>query len=274
MSSILDEIDAAVLAGQNWNYDPMARSVESFPLIVIFKRENAWRDQRWLRRMLSPSSERVYLERIGSGVPIVTRDRFLNLLGHAWGSHPDTLAKWLPVSVSDPYLGEELRRTVLSANGFSDGESSSSSDQTGVAQVEEDNAKAVDQPGVVAPQVGQESSDELLQAPPPVQITRDEYEGMKNDPNRVPDGHRFGVLSNPQNGSSYYFLCEKGWSVDLRPQNGKMYVFTRPSRYFVATPDPNETKINARMARAEVKAAQTEVMTNAELEVILQRMLI
>ena len=93
---LLDEINKAACAGENWTFDPNAalEPVETYPLVSILAKQNKLNAKRWLRCLVSQnpnskgisSDESAYLQQLVTGAPAFVRGRLLNLLVHAWGS--------------------------------------------------------------------------------------------------------------------------------------------------------------------------------------------
>jgi hypothetical protein len=119
---------------------------------------------------------------------------------------------------------------------------------------------------------------------PPKQISREKYEAFENMRTRkkgvgIPQGMRHCKWTDPEDKITYYFLCEKGFHVEVHTQGEEKRPYVIPSRYKVVdkTAETKEKKkaiaeADARVAEADARVAEDDASgTLTRMHKILHR---
>jgi hypothetical protein len=106
----------------------------------------------------------------------------------------------------------------------------------------------------------------LLLPIPPKQISREAYEVFQNMRTRkrgvgIPEGMRHCAWTDPKDEITYYFLCEKGFHVEVHTRGEEKRPYVIPSRYKQVDKTAETKEKKKSIAAAEAQAAEYEART-------------
>jgi hypothetical protein len=97
----------------------------------------------------------------------------------------------------------------------------------------------------------------------PSQISRERYEELEKMRTRkkgvgIPEGMRHCTWTDPEDKTTYYFLCQKGFHVEVHTQGEEKHPYVIPSRYRVVDKTAETKEKKNAIAGAEARVAEYE----------------